>query len=197
MGCFGRCQREQRCSRLFATRRAHHSTTSLSTSIPRTSACSVRSARTRWGTGCPSHPFLEPSSVGLVAAASGGGPVRFEAHFPDIDKHLSVLAFAIEPGRLTLLLERATAERKAEIERRRWLEERERASCARRVDGKVRDTETLFRNTVENIPVNLILCDRDYRILYINPALASMCAVFSGRAPSEIVGRYGPESGRR
>ena len=133
----------------------------------------------------------------LVAVASGGGPVRFEAHFPDIDKHLSVSAFAIEPGRLTLLLSDATAERKAEIERRRWLEERERLRSRIEWIGKVGDTEALFRNTVENIPVNLILYDRDYRILYINPALAAMCAVFSGRAPSEIVGRYGPEIGRR
>ena len=129
----------------------------------------------------------------LVAVASGGGPVRFEAHFPDIDKHLSVSAFAIEPGRLTLLLSDATAERNAEIERRAWLAERERLRPRAEWTDKVGDTEALFRNTVENIPVNLILYDRDYRILYINPALAAMCAVFSGRAPSEIVGRHGPE----
>jgi hypothetical protein len=92
----------------------------------------------------------------LVPVASGGGPVRFEAHFPDIDKHMSVSAFAIEPGRLTLLLSDATAERKAEIERRRWLEERERLRSRIQWIDKGRDTETLFRNTVENIPVNLI-----------------------------------------
>ena len=129
----------------------------------------------------------------LVAVASGGGPVRFKTHFPDIDKHLGVSAFAIEPGRLTLLLSDASAERSAEIERRRWLEERALLRArAERVD-EVRDTEALFRSTVENIPVNLILYDRGYRIVYINPALAAMCAVFSGRAPSEIVGRHGRE----
>ena len=129
----------------------------------------------------------------LVAVASGGGPVRFESQFPDDDKHLNVSAFAIEPGRLTLLLSDATAERRADIERRRWLEERALLRARAEWADKVRETEALFRNTVENIPVNLILYDRDYRIVYINPALAAMCAVFSGRAPSEIVGRHGPE----
>ena len=129
----------------------------------------------------------------LVAVASGGGPVRFESDFPDSDKHLSVSAFAIEPGRLTLLLSDATAERRADTERRRWLEERALLRARAEWVDKLRDTEALFRNTVENIPVNLILYDRDYRIVYINPALAAMCAVFSGRAPSEIVGRHGRE----
>ena len=141
-----------------------------------------------------SESLFPRSQIGrLVVVASGGGPVRFEAHFPDIDKHLRVSAFAIEPGRLTLLLSDATAERKAEIERRTWLEERERLRWRAERTDRVGDTESLFRNAVENIPVNLILYDRDYRILYINPALAAMCAVFSGRAPSEIVGRHGPE----
>ena len=129
----------------------------------------------------------------LIAVASGGGPVRFETHFPDIDKYVSVSAFAIEPGRLTLLLSDATAEREAEMERRRWLEERAQLRARVEWANRVPDTEALFRNTVENMPVNLILYDRDYRIVYINPALAAMCAVFSGRTPSEIVGRHGPE----
>jgi two-component system CheB/CheR fusion protein len=58
---------------------------------------------------------------------------------------------------------------------------------------KLRETEALFRTTVENIPVNLILYDRAYRILYLNPALARMCELFSGRKASEVIGRPGPE----
>jgi two-component system CheB/CheR fusion protein len=138
-------------------------------------------------------PFPRAGLCPLAAAASGGGPVRFEAHFPEIDKQLAVSAFAIEPGRLTLLLSDATAERISELERGRWLEERALLrACAERAD-KAGETDALFRNTVENIPVNLVLYDRNYRILYINPAVAAMCAVFNGRTPSEIVGRQGPE----
>ena len=40
----------------------------------------------------------------------------------------------------------------------------------------LRETEALFRTTVENLPINLVLYDRDYRILYMNPALATICA---------------------
>jgi len=55
------------------------------------------------------------------------------------------------------------------------------------------ETAELFRITVENLPINLVLYDRDYRILYMNPALAAICAVICKRPPEELVGMRGPE----
>ena len=56
-----------------------------------------------------------------------------------------------------------SAERDGPIARASWEE-------------KLRETEELFRTTVENMPVNLVLYDREYRILYLNPALAALLA---------------------
>jgi PAS domain S-box-containing protein len=58
---------------------------------------------------------------------------------------------------------------------------------------KLRETEELFRTTVENLPINLVLYDRDYRILYMNPALATICAAMCNRTADELVGMRGPE----
>ena len=58
---------------------------------------------------------------------------------------------------------------------------------------KLRETEELFRTTVENLPINLVLYDRDYRILYMNPALAKICAAICNRTPDELVGLRGAE----
>ena len=55
------------------------------------------------------------------------------------------------------------------------------------------ETAELFRITVENLPINLVLYDRDYRILYMNPALATICAAICKRTPEELVGMRGPE----
>jgi len=67
----------------------------------------------------------------------------------------------------------------------------------RMVGGKwaenLAETEALFRTTVENLPINLVLYDRDYRILCINPTLAATCAKLSGRKPDELVGMRGSE----
>ncbi len=58
---------------------------------------------------------------------------------------------------------------------------------------KLRETEELFRTTVENLPINLVLYDRAYRILYMNPALATICAVSCNRTAAELVGMRGAE----
>jgi PAS domain S-box-containing protein len=57
----------------------------------------------------------------------------------------------------------------------------------------LRETEALFRTTVENLPINLVLYDRDYRILYMNPTLVTICARLCGRAPDELAGMRGAE----
>lgn len=58
---------------------------------------------------------------------------------------------------------------------------------------KLGETAELFRITVENLPINLVLYDREYRILYMNPALATICAAICKRPPEELVGMRGPE----
>jgi two-component system CheB/CheR fusion protein len=78
------------------------------------------------------------------------------------------------------------------IERARWIE-----ACAvqtaRLQADKLRETEELFRTTVENMPANLILYDRDYRIVYLNPPLAAVCKVFSGRDAKDVLGMKGSD----
>jgi two-component system CheB/CheR fusion protein len=68
----------------------------------------------------------------------------------------------------------------------------ERAAVGSRPDraDELRNLERLFRSTVENIPINLILYDRELRILYVNPSLAAMANAFE-RSASAIIGRYG------
>ena len=58
-------------------------------------------------------------------------------------------------------------------------------------EAKLRETEELFRTTVENMPVNLVVCDRDGRLLYLNPQLAAMVSAMCGRTPEEIIGLRG------
>jgi PAS domain S-box-containing protein len=59
--------------------------------------------------------------------------------------------------------------------------------------NKLRETEELFRTTVENMPDNLILYDRAWRIVYINTALARLCERFTGRTADELLGMRGSE----
>lgn len=64
---------------------------------------------------------------------------------------------------------------------------------ARAQAAKLRETEELFRTTVENMPDNLILYSRDGRVLYVNPALARICPTICGRTAAEILGLPGQE----
>ncbi len=64
---------------------------------------------------------------------------------------------------------------------------------ARAQADKLRETEELFRTTVENMPDNLILYGRDGRIVYINPALARICPAICGRTAAEILGELGED----
>jgi two-component system CheB/CheR fusion protein len=57
----------------------------------------------------------------------------------------------------------------------------------------LRGTEELFRTTVENLPINLVLYDREYRILYMNPTLAAICGAICKRSPDDLVGMRGAE----
>jgi PAS domain S-box-containing protein len=53
--------------------------------------------------------------------------------------------------------------------------------------------EELFRSTVENLPVSLLLCDREGRVLYVDPALGAMVRAQCGLAPETLVGKPGRE----
>src|SRR5438477_11099052 len=59
--------------------------------------------------------------------------------------------------------------------------------------GELGGAAELFRTTVENLPINLVLYDRGYRILYMNRMLARTCATVYGRKPEDLVGLRGPE----
>src|SRR4051812_6769060 len=57
----------------------------------------------------------------------------------------------------------------------------------------LRGTDDLFRTTVENLPINLVLYDREYRILYMNPTLAAICAAICQRPLDELAGMRGAD----
>ncbi len=59
--------------------------------------------------------------------------------------------------------------------------------------ARLRDTEELFRNTVENLPVSMVLCDRAGRVLYVDPALGEMVRAQCGLSPAALVGKPGKE----
>jgi PAS domain S-box-containing protein len=59
--------------------------------------------------------------------------------------------------------------------------------------ARLRDLEDLFRSTVENLPVSLLLCDRDGRVLYVDPALGEMVRSLCGLAPAALVAKAGRE----
>jgi PAS domain S-box-containing protein len=126
-----------------------------------------------------------PSVVGrldeLAKVVTTGEPRRFDVHSPEIGKHYTVSAFMTGTSQLTAILFDTTERKKAEAAQ----------DVAR--DRLLRETEELFRTTVENIPVNLVLYDRDFRILYMNPALAAMCAALQHLTPADLMGRRGPE----
>jgi PAS domain S-box-containing protein len=135
--------------------------------------------------------FADQHLERLASVAASLEPIRYEVYEPAIDKHLRVSAFLAGAGRVGVTLRDATAERIVDVERARWLEDR--AQVGSRLGWtKARETEELFRTTVENIPVNLVLYDRDLKVLYINPLLAAMAMAF-GRGATQIVGRAGSE----
>jgi PAS domain S-box-containing protein len=60
-------------------------------------------------------------------------------------------------------------------------------------EARLRETQELFSNTVENLPVSLVLCDREGRVLYVDPALGEMVRALCGVTPAELVGKSGAE----
>src|SRR4051794_4437753 len=79
------------------------------------------------------------------------------------------------------------------IERTRWAEEAATLNARAEYAQKLRESEERFRTTVENIPINLVLYDREFRLLYLNPALAVQCAVKLKIPAEELIGKFGHE----
>ena len=75
----------------------------------------------------------------------------------------------------------------------RGMEERAQRAVGAQWAEKVRESEELFRTTVENIPLNLFLCDRDGQLLYLNPALARLVMTICNKTPDQLIGRHGSE----
>ena len=61
------------------------------------------------------------------------------------------------------------------------------------VATRLRETQELFSNTVENLPVSMVLCDRAGRVLYVDPALGEMVRALCGLSPAALVGKPGAE----
>jgi len=137
-------------------------------------------------------PLAQVHIVRLASVVANGEPTRYDVYHREIDKHLRVSAFATGDGHLAIIVHDATADRIANIDRARWLEDGAKVSSFSMWPEKVRETETLFRTTLEHIPVNLVVYDQDQRIRYINPSLAAMAATF-GRTASDMIGRLGSE----
>ena len=79
------------------------------------------------------------------------------------------------------------------IERARWAEEAATLNARAEYAQKLRESEQRFRTTVENIPINLVLYDREFRLLYLNPALALTCSVKLKIPKEQLVGKFGEE----
>ena len=138
--------------------------------------------------GTPSEEAPSEALRAVGIRASRGTPIRHHS-----GKLMGLLAthhrapHRARDGELELL--DLLAEQCADaLERARWA-----AACALQTERAQRESDQRFRNTVENIPLNLVLYDRDFRLVYLNPTLAALCAAYCKVAPSEIVGKAGAE----
>ncbi len=79
------------------------------------------------------------------------------------------------------------------IETTRRLEERAELTARAQWAEKLRETEELFRTTVENMPLSLTIIDRNGQLLYMNPVLAAFIKQVCSQAPESFVGRHSSE----
>jgi PAS domain S-box-containing protein len=134
----------------------------------------------------PNGPCFE--LLGKVAGT--GQAARAEMYIEEIKKHVRVSAFRSDLGRVTAVLSDVTDRRLAQDEL-----QIARDSLALNVSAewaqKLRESEARFRTTVDNIPINLVLYDRDLRLLYLNPALKLLCSVNLKLPPEDLLGKRG------
>jgi PAS domain S-box-containing protein len=75
---------------------------------------------------------------------------------------------------------------------RRLAEQAELTARAQWIE-KLRETEELFRTTVENMPLTLTIVDSDQRLLYMNPVLAAFVTKACGVPAERFIGRHARE----
>jgi PAS domain S-box-containing protein len=97
------------------------------------------------------------------------------------------------PSQSLKLLELLALQCADAIERARWAEEAATLNARAAYAQKLRESEERFRTTVENIPINLVLYDREFRLLYLNPALSLQCSVKLKIPKEELIGKFGEE----
>ena len=97
------------------------------------------------------------------------------------------------PGHSLKLLELLALQCADAIERTRLAEEAATLNARAEYAQKLRESEERFRTTVENIPINLVLYDREFRLLYLNPALSVQCAVKLKIPAEQLIGKFGEE----
>jgi PAS domain S-box-containing protein len=77
------------------------------------------------------------------------------------------------------------------IERATWAEERAALNARAEWAQRLRESEARFRTTVDNIPINLVLYDREFRLVYMNPALMAVCAPKLKVSKEQLIGMSG------
>jgi len=97
------------------------------------------------------------------------------------------------PSHSLKLLELLALQSADAIERARWAEEAATLNARAEYAQKLRESEARFRTTVENIPINLVLYDREFRLLYLNPALSLQCSAKLKIPKEQLVGKFGEE----
>jgi two-component system CheB/CheR fusion protein len=74
------------------------------------------------------------------------------------------------------------------------LEERAEETVRAQWADKLRETEELFRTTVENMPLSVTIMDRGGRLLYLNPVLAAFIRnICHNKDPQSFIGRPSSE----
>ena len=128
----------------------------------------------------------------LGRVSSTGQAARGELYLEQLEKHVRISAFRPDLGLVAAVLSDMTDRKRAQSEL-----QVARDSLASSVSAewaqKLRESEARFRTTVENIPINLVLYDRDFRLTYLNPALKLICSVNLKLPPDDLLGKRGEE----
>jgi PAS domain S-box-containing protein len=128
----------------------------------------------------------------LGKVASTGQATRAEMYIEDIEKHVRVSAFRSDRTRVTAMLSDVTDRRVAQDELQTARDDLASSMSAEWAQ-KLRESEARFRTTVESIPLNLVLYDRDFRLIYLNPPLKLLCSVNLKVPSDDLIGRRGED----
>jgi PAS domain S-box-containing protein len=96
-------------------------------------------------------------------------------------------------SRQAKLLDLLAAQCADAVESVRRLAERAETAARAQWAEKLRETEELFRITVENMPISLTLVDGEGRLLYMNPVLAAFVTKACNVPAERFIGRHSSE----